>query len=245
MFACRRSCSPPPRPARSLMSLAALTTLPLLALLSACDPGPSPGAEVTLESDVQKASYSIGRNIAASLEEIDDQLDLPAILRGVSDGLAGIESPLAQEELVAAENAFQQMLMDAQAAEAATTMVQGEAFLAENGNREGVVTTASGLQYEVLQEGDGASPEAGQQVQVHYRGTLIDGTEFDSSFGGEPASFNLNGVIEGFGEAIMLMRVGGRVRAYIPSALGYGASASSRIPANSVLIFEIELLGIG
>ncbi len=244
MSPCRRFFTPPPRPARSLLSVVALTA-PLLALLSACDPGPSPGAEVALETDVQKASYSIGRNMAGSLEGIVDQVDLPAILRGVSDGLAGIEPALAQEELDAAVIAFQQMLMDAQAAEAAATLAQGEAFLAENGNREGVMTTASGLQYEVLQEGDGASPEAGQQVQVHYRGTLTDGTEFDSSFGGDPASFGLNGVIAGFGEAIMLMRVGGRVRAYIPSALGYGASASSRIPANSVLVFEIELLGVG
>ena len=219
-----------------------LTLLPFL-LLAACE-----SSDVSLETEAQQASYAIGQNMGNSLVEIRGHVDLPAVFRGISDAIAEVEPALTRGEMDAALMAFQQTVTEAMAAEqaeeAAANQAAGEAFLADNANREGVMTTASGLQYEVLREGDGASPEAGQQVQLHYRGTLTDGTEFDASYGGDPASFSLDGVIAGFAEAIMLMQVGGHVRAYLPSDLAYGEDGRPSIPPNSVLIFEIELLGI-
>lgn len=219
-----------------------LTLFPFL-VLAACE---SP--DVSLETEAQQASYAIGQNMGSTLVEIRGHIDLPAVFRGISDAIAEVEPALTPGEMDAALTAFQQTVTEAmvaeQAEEAAANQAAGEAFLADNANREGVMTTASGLQYEVLREGDGASPEAGQQVQLHYRGTLTDGTEFDASYGGDPASFSLDGVIAGFAEAIMLMKVGGHVRAYLPGDLAYGEAGRPSIPPNSVLIFEIELLGI-
>ena len=219
-----------------------LALIPFLAL-AACQE-----ADVPLETEAQRASYAIGQNMGNSLVEIRGHIDLPAVFRGISDAIAEVEPALTPNEMDVAMTAFQQTVTEAMAAEraeeAAANQAAGEAFLEDNANREGVMTTSSGLQYEVLREGDGASPEAGQQVQVHYRGTLTDGTEFDASYGGDPASFSLDGVITGFAEAIMLMKVGGHVRAYLPGDLAYGEEGRPAIPPNSVLIFEIELLGI-
>jgi FKBP-type peptidyl-prolyl cis-trans isomerase len=130
-------------------------------------------------------------------------------------------------------------------AEAEANQAAGEAFLAENAEAESVTITESGLQYEVLREGDGPSPESGQQVRLHYRGTLPDGTEFDASYGGDPAVFSVDGVIPGFTEALKLMNVGSHYRVVMPSDLAYGAQGSGGdIGPNQTLIFEIELLGI-
>lgn len=237
MSARLRASTPPP----SSGIAAALT---LLAALAACAPEGPRGADVPLDTDTQRASYAIGRDIAGSLEEIEDLIDRPALLRGVSDALAGISSALTDDEMRAAVVAFNRTVATARAEQAADSRSAGEAFLAENANAEGVTTTESGLQYEVLREGDGDSPEAGQRVLVHYRGTLIDGKEFDTSYGGDPASFSLDGVIDGFAEAIMLMKVGGHLRAFLPTELGYADSAPASIGPGQVLIFEIELLGI-
>ena len=236
MSACLRACTPPP--------LGFAVALTLLATLAACAPEDDPGANVALDTDAQRASYAIGRNIASSLGEIEDLIDRPALLRGVSDGLAGIGSALTDDEMQAAIVAFNRTVAMAQNERAQDARAEGVAFLAENANAEGVTTTESGLQYRVLREGEGDSPEAGARVLVHYRGTLIDGTEFDSSYGGDPASFSLDGVIDGFAEAIMLMRVGGHLRAFLPSDLAYGDAGSGSIGPGQVLIFEIELLGI-
>ncbi|MBW2412326.1 MAG: FKBP-type peptidyl-prolyl cis-trans isomerase, partial [Deltaproteobacteria bacterium] len=122
----------------------------------------------------------------------------------------------------------------------------GEAFLAANKNKEGVVTTASGLQYKVLKKGDGPKPQNNDRVSVHYRGTLLDGTEFDSSYKrGKPATFQVNGVIRGWTEALQLMNVGSKYQLFIPSDLAYGTRGAGRkIGPNSTLIFDVELLGI-
>lgn len=226
--------------AGTAMPLRALASLPFLALV-ACAPGGSPGADVPLDTDVRRASYAIGQDIATSLEGIEDMVDRPALMRGFSDALADVSPALTEMEMRDAVMAFQEMLASSQADDIADARAAGEAFLADNANKEGVMTTESGLQYEVLREGDGEIPQEGQQVQVHYRGTLIDGSEFDSSYGGDPASFSLGGVIPGFAEAIMLMKVGGHMRAFIPADLGYGDSGPG---PGQVLVFEIELLGI-
>ena len=215
--------------------------IPLLAALAACAPDASPGADVPLDTDVRRASYAIGQDIAGSLGGIEDKLDRPALVRGLSDALADVSPALTEMEMRDAVMAFNEMLTSAQAEEFADARAASDAFLADNADKDGVMTTESGLQYEVLREGDGESPEEGQQVQVHYRGTLVDGTEFDTSHGGDPATFSLGGVIPGFAEAIMLMKVGGHLRAFIPADLGYGDSGPG---PGQVLIFEIELLGI-
>ena len=122
---------------------------------------------------------------------------------------------------------------------------EGEAYLETNGKREGVITTSSGLQYEILIQGDGAKPTISSTVVVHYRGTKIDGTEFDSSYGGAPPTFSVSGVIAGWPEALLLMNVGSKYRLVIPPSLAYGKQgAGTSIGPNEVLIFEIELLGI-
>ena len=219
-----------------------LVPIPLLAALAACAPDASPGADVPLDTDVRRASYAIGQDIANSLDGIEDKLDRPALVRGLSDALADVSPALTEMEMRDAVMAFNEMLTSAQAEEFADARAASDAFLADNADKDGVMTTESGLQYEVLREGDGDSPEEGQQVQVHYRGTLVDGTEFDTSYGGDPATFSLGGVIQGFAEAIMLMKVGGHMRAFIPADLGYGDAGPG---PGQVLIFEIELLGIG
>ena len=215
----------------------------LLPALAACTM-----PDVSLETDAEKASYAIGRNIGSSLVEIKDHIEVAAVFRGISDVLAEIDAPLSDNEMQAALTAFQTTVTEAltavQSEEAATAMAEGEAFLAENAGKEGVMTTASGLQYEVLREGDGATPGRDQRVVLHYRGTLIDGTEFDTSYGGEPANFSAGGLITGFTDALMLMKVGGHWRVFIPSELAYGEAGSGSIGPNQVLIFEIELLGI-
>ena len=125
--------------------------------------------------------------------------------------------------------------------------IEGETFLAENKNKPGVITTASGLQYKILQKGDGPVPTNTDRVKVHYRGKLLDGTEFDSSYErGTPATFAVTGVIKGWTEALQLMKVGSKYELYIPSELAYGKNGSGpQIGPDSVLIFEVELLSIG
>lgn len=218
-------------------------SLPLLFLsLAACMP------EATLETDSQKASYGIGLNMGRSLVDVMDHVDMPALMNGLTDGLGDVDPALSHEEIQAAMTAFSDAI---QAAAEEEGRAEGDAFLAGNGAREGVVTTESGLQYEVLQEGDGPVIESGQIAILHYRGTLPDGTVFDSSYDDDPAtddqpaSFGVDNVIRGFSEALRLMAVGGRIRVAIPSDLAYGtAGAPPDIGPNQVLVFEIELLGV-
>ena len=216
----------------------AATAMPLLAL-AGCLP------EASLDTDIQKASYAIGYDMGSSLAEIAEHVDMRALTQGMTDALGGMDAALTEHEIQDAMDAFGAIVHTATEDEAARELEAGRAFLDENSGREGVVTTESGLQYIVLREGDGAFPLPGQDVRLHYRGTLPDGTEFDTSYDGQPATFGVDGVIAGFGEAIQLMKVGGHLRAFIPSGLAYGASGMPpTIGPNQVLIFEIELLGI-
>lgn len=210
-------------------------------------------ADVSLETEEEKASYGIGYGFGQNLKAQTEGLELSteAIAKGIADAMSGAEQALTEEAIQAAFNALQQKQLAAQqavAAEAsAAARAEGEAFLAENGQKDGIMTTDSGLQYEVLERGDSEQrPSAENTVKVHYHGTLINGTVFDSSVDrGEPIEFPLNGVIAGWTEGVQLMAIGDKFRFFIPADLAYGdAQASPRIPPGSTLIFEVELLDI-
>lgn len=217
--------------------------------LTACAGGDSNASgSAALESDDQKASYGIGLNMGSQLAIAEARIDRAALMRGIEDALQGNDSAIPDEEMQEILMAFGEQIDAAAAAErdqeSQANAVAGEAYLAQNGRRAGVTTTASGLQYEVLRPGTGAVPTTNQQVQVHYRGSLIDGTEFDSSYGGEPAVFVASGLIQGFSEALLMMPVGSQYRIVIPSDIGYGPMGSGPIGPNATLVFEIELIGI-
>jgi len=203
------------------------------------------------ESLQDRASYIIGLNLGKSLKTNDIQANTDLILKGLRDGLSGAQAMFTEEEMQAAMTAFQQQVAQQQEAKQKVlgekNKTEGEAFLAKNKGRKEVKTTASGLQYEVLKEGTGAAPKATDTVTVNYKGTLMDGTTFDSSYDrGEPATFVLNQVIPGWTEGVQLMKVGSKYKFYIPSALGYGdRGAGSVIGPNAPLVFEVELLSIG
>lgn len=206
-------------------------------------------AQTVLDSEEQQVGYSVGANIGYNLSSqgIVGDLDVDALIAGLRDGMADTLQ-MEEEEIVAVLQAFQaRQQAKAMAAQEALAQ-EGRDFLVENGARSEVITTESGLQYEVLSEttlADAPKPLATDTVSVHYHGTLIDGTVFDSSVDrGEPLSFPLNGVIPGWTEGLQLMSVGDKYRLYVPSELGYGPNPVSIIPANSVLVFEVELLEI-
>lgn len=209
-----------------------------------------------LETLDQKASYAIGLNMGTSLERGGVDLAFDQFIQGLKDGLAKADPALTDAELQATMQEFQEVMqakmMEKAATEGAANKEEGATFLAENGKREGVKTTASGLQYEVIEEGDGAVPTATSAVSVHYTGKLIDGTVFDSSEGREPIElpFLVNeqgqgSVIQGWVEALQLMKVGSKWRVFIPSDLGYGEQgAGGDIGPNATLIFDVELISI-
>lgn len=203
-------------------------------------------AEAELGSDMQKASYSIGYSMSTNVRrEFGEDIDLAAFQAGIADQLAGDDSRVSEAE---ANTALQALVAAKQAETQAAAMENvtvGSEFLAENGKREGVITLPSGLQYEVLTAAEGPKPEVTDRVTTHYRGTLIDGTQFDSSYDrGQPATFPLDGVISGWTEALQLMSPGAKWRLYIPPELAYGERAQGPIPANSTLIFDVELIEI-
>jgi len=204
-----------------------------------------------LETLEQKGAYAIGFRVGGNVKRSFPDIDVDMLCQGIRAGLAGQDPAISEQEMQEVVNAFTQAAqarMQEKAAMAAEeNKKQGAAFLAENGKREGVKTTASGLQYEVIQPGDGASPKASDKVKVHYHGTLVDGTVFDSSVKrGEPVEFPVGGVIRGWVEALQLMKVGAKWKLYIPSDLAYGANPrpGGPIGPNATLIFEVELLEI-
>jgi FKBP-type peptidyl-prolyl cis-trans isomerase FklB len=203
-----------------------------------------------LKTQKDKVSYSIGLDIGTSFKKQSIDVDPNLIALGIKDGLSGGKALLTEEEARAVLIAFQQE-MRAKAQEQAAQLAEknkreGEAFLAENKKKEGVITLPSGLQYKVIKEGTGKKPQASDTVTTHYRGTLIDGTEFDSSYTrDEPATFPVTGVIAGWTEALQLMKVGSKWQVFIPSELAYGARGGGRlIGPHATLIFEIELISI-
>ena len=203
-----------------------------------------------LKTDIEKTSYALGINIGQSLRQVPKQLDVEAVVQAISDVLKGEKIALSQEDYAATMQAFQAEMQEAEKAAVDNAKAQNAAaqaaFLEENKGKEGVVTTDSGLQYKVLTEGDGPKPTAENTVRVHYTGTLLDGTVFDSSVQrGEPAEFGVGQVISGWTEALQLMNVGSKYQLYIPSELAYGdRGAGQAIAPGAMLQFEVELLDI-
>ena len=207
-----------------------------------------------LKTKKDKASYalgmSVGLNLGAKLHQQSVEVDQAILLRGVKDALAGGKTLLTEEEaraaltqlsLEARKNMDEKMKLAGEG-----NKKEGDEFLAANKTKEGTVTLPSGLQYKILTEGTGPKPTPTDSVSCNYRGTLINGTEFDSSYKrGQPATFQVNGVIKGWTEALQLMPVGSKWQLFIPSELAYGERGPSpEIGSNSTLIFEVELLSI-
>ncbi|WP_019531539.1 FKBP-type peptidyl-prolyl cis-trans isomerase [Dasania marina] len=229
---------------RNLLVAAAIT-----AALAGCN---QQAAEktVTLDDSAKRVSYGMGIGLGERIAQESIEVDADAFALGMKHALAGGERLMTQEEVMAEMQTFQQQQMEkqkaAQTAIADQNKQAGEAFLAENAAKEGVITLDSGLQYSVITEGAGAKPSATDTVEVHYRGTLIDGTEFDSSYKRDATvSFPVNGVIAGWTEALQLMPVGSKWNLYIPSDLAYGPGGTGGpIGPDATLIFEVELVSI-
>lgn len=218
-------------------------------LAAACNKQESRGS-TELNTDAQKFGYAIGVDIGKSLSPVKDEVDIDALIAGLDESLAGKDVRLSDEEREKIKSEvtkkLQQKQIEERTAKAAAAKEAGEKFLAENAKREGVKTTASGLQYEIVTEGSGATPKATDKVTVHYKGTLIDGTEFDSSYArGQPVTFPLGNVIPGWTEGLQLVKTGGKAKLFIPSSLAYGErGAGAKIGPNETLVFEVELISI-
>lgn len=220
--------------------------LPLAFVISSCETASNPKYD-TLE---KKASYSIGVNFVERMTAQGIELDVDAMAHGIKDASAGNKTALTEIEMAESMKAFMQKIQ-ADAAEKQKNAAQanidiGKDFLKENASKEGVVTTKSGLQYKIIKEGSGATPTLNDTVVTHYKGNVISGKVFDSSYKrNKPATFPVKGVIKGWTEALQLMKVGAKWQLFIPSNLAYGgAPKGDVIEANSTLIFDIELLEI-
>jgi len=230
----------------------ALLLLVSTGIACAQNEGEADASEGTLESLEDRASYAIGMNMAQGMKSQDVPIDLDLLIQGMRDAFAEGETRLSPEEMQQALQEFQQMMVQrqqqARTAQGEENQQQADAFFAENKDNEGVMTTESGLQYMVLEEGDGPKPTVDDRVTVHYTGTLLDGTKFDSSVDrGQPFSFPLGGgrVIKGWDQGVVGMKVGGKRKLTIPPELGYGArGAGGVIPPNATLVFEVELLAV-
>ena len=203
-----------------------------------------------LKTDNEKISYMIGLQMANSLQQVKDYIDPATLSKAVQAGLSGNGKLMTDAQAQEVGMAFGQFMQRKQAQiiaeQGAKNLAEGEAFLAANKTKAGVRTTESGLQYQVVRAGSGAQPTAADTVKVHYRGTLLDGKEFDSSYArNEPATFPLGGVIPGWTEGVSLMPVGSKYVFWIPAALAYGPNGAGQdIPPNATLKFEVELLEI-
>ncbi|WP_339511572.1 FKBP-type peptidyl-prolyl cis-trans isomerase [Pseudomonas sp. RL_15y_Pfl2_60] len=203
-------------------------------------------SELNLTTDETRVSYGIGRQLGGQLRDNPPPgVSLDAILAGLTDAFAGKDSRVSEADMNASFKVIREVMQAEAQAKAEAAAGAGIAFLAENAGREGVNTLASGLQYEVLATGDGATPTREDTIRAHYHGTLIDGTVFDSSYDrGQPAEFPVGGVIAGWTEALQLMTAGSKWRLYVPSELAYGAQGVGSIPPHSVLVFDVELLEV-
>ena len=242
------------------MKYATLATIGLglvVASTTAQAQAPTPKGEPELKTMEQKVAYSIGLNFAKNLKSSGVDFDPEVLARGIRDGMAD-KSLLTDAQMAEVMQQFKQQMMAKQqemmakqqggaggGAEAEKNLKAGQAFLAENKTKPGVTTLPSGVQYKVLKQGTGKSPTLADNVVAHYKGTLIDGSPFDSSYDrGEPAEFPVTGVIQGWTEILQKMKVGDKFQVFIPSNMAYGPRGQRQIGPNSTLVFEIELLGV-
>lgn len=250
----------------SLLAVAALSLA-----IAACQPGADDSADTDtgktdataeaaadgaikiegLANEKEQVSYMIGLDMARSLEEVKDEIDVDTLSKAIATGLSDDKPLMSEEQAAQVREKFAQRIQAERIAEMMATAKknkeEGAKFLAENAKKEGVKTTESGLQYQVITEGKGAKPSADSMVRVHYKGTLLDGETFDSSYDrNEPAVFSLQQVVPGWQEGIALMPVGSKYRFWIPSELGYGEKGTPGGPIgpNAVLVFEVELQDI-
>lgn len=206
--------------------------------------------KVVLKTERDKISYGIGMDIGENMKKQSIDVDPDLLAQGIKDVFSGGKLMMTEEEFHNTMENFRKDMMAKQKMQmqemSDKNKKDGEAFLAENKKKEGVKTLPSGLQYKVIKEGDGDLPKATDTVTVHYKGTLIDGTEFDSSYSrGEPATFPVNGVIPGWTEALQLMKAGSKWQLFIPAGLAYGErGAGGKIGPNSALVFDVELISI-
>jgi FKBP-type peptidyl-prolyl cis-trans isomerase FklB len=238
-------------PMKKLLVLA----LPLLLIgFGACRKSGAPGAATLKKEDLnsqkKKVSYAIGLDIGQNFKARAMDIEMEILIQGLRDSQKTEKPLLSSEEIQKVMTQFQQDMMkieqEKRMAQGQGNKAKEEAFLKENAQKPGIKVTASGLQYKVISEGKGPMPKLGDTVKVHYRGTLLDGSEFDSSYKrNEPAVFPLNGVIKGWTEALQLMKVGSKYQIFLPSSLAYGErGAGQAIGPNATLIFDVELLGI-
>lgn len=209
---------------------------------------------MTLDTNQQQVSYTIGRDLARNFAQQGLELDLDTLAAALKEGMQGLPSRLTPEQMQAAMQQLQEQLggapddngNDLDPNTMTNNKTEGEAFLAENAQKAGVTTLLSGLQYEVITEGSGKKPTLKSSVTTHYHGTLPNGTVFDSSYQrGQPATFPVNGVIAGWTEALQLMPEGSKWRLYIPSDLAYGKRGAGRdIGPDAALVFDVELLKV-
>ncbi len=207
--------------------------------------------KVSFDTEKAKVSYSIGFNMGQNFRSIKDEIDMTVLMQAMKDGIAGDDkAQMTQENMQKVLAEFQKKTRELydqkRKASGEKNKVDGEAFIKENAKKQGVVSTASGLQYKVITQGTGPTPKATDTVKVHYRGTLLDGTEFDNSYKrGQPATFALNRVIPAWTEGVQLMKVGSKYMIFTPANLAYGERGAGQIIGpNAALIFEVELLGI-
>ncbi len=231
------------------MIRSARKSLIAVALLSTFAAGSAFALDASLKTEKDKVSYMVGADVGRGLLQIKDELDIAVVVQALQDEFAGKNAKMTQEEGQKIRQDFMQKLQAKRVAEekaaAEKNKTEGAAFLAKNKAKAGVKTTASGLQYEVVKEGNGKKPKATDTVKVDYTGTKIDGTKFDSSIDrGEPATFPLNGVIKGWTEGLQLMSEGAEYKLYIPAELAYGENAPPTIGPNATLVFDVKLISI-
>lgn len=219
--------------------------------VSAVPAAVNPPAETNQFSDpLQEQSYAVGFDLGRTIKASDSVSDLDMFMKGIKDAVTGVKPTIDELRLRQSLMKFHQIRMEREQAKerakGTANREQGKAFLLKNSKEPGVSTTATGLQYLVMKEGTGRKPKATDRVRVHYRGTLLDGTEFDSSYArGQPAEFPLSGVIPGWTEGLQLMTVGSKYKLFVPSELGYGPRGAGRtIGPDSTLVFEVELIDI-
>jgi len=221
--------------------------LPVIWLALALTPAAADEDTTPLADENARINYAVGYQVGGDFKRQGLDLDLDIVVRGVADALAGTEPAMTEAEMREALQEVQQQVTAARQAkaeaDAAEQRAAGQAFLDENKGKEGVQVTESGLQYKILESGTGRQPGPTDQVKVHYRGTRIDGTEFDSSYErGKPAEFRLDRVIKGWTEGLQLMKEGGKAQFFIPSELAYGERGRL---GNQTLIFDVELIEVG